>query len=216
MADIYLLINGSQEGPYPEHEIRQALAWGFIPSDIPAWRHGEAERLPVGSLMGMPKESKPWVEMYVLKNKLPTSPRSVKRVDDQAARVQNVVKRKTRVLMVDDGVEFTNIVQLTLELKGNYEVRVENNPLSAIATAKTFKPDIILLDVIMPEMDGGEVQRQCMSDPNLKHIPIIFLTATVRQKDVEEHNGIIGGSFYVAKPVSADGLIKTIEERTRP
>jgi CheY-like chemotaxis protein len=122
---------------------------------------------------------------------------------------------KKKVLIIDDEVAFTNIVRLTLEGKQNYEVCVENNPRMAIATARKFWPDIIILDVVMPELDGGEVHTQFLADPILKRIPIIFLTAIVRQKEVDETKGMIGGSFYIAKPVSADDLILAIEEHSR-
>ena len=123
--------------------------------------------------------------------------------------------KKKKVLIIDDEVAFTNIVKLTLEGKENYEVGVENDPRQAIATTRKFWPDIIVLDVVMPGLDGGEVHTQLMADPILKRIPIIFLTAIVRQKEVDEHKGMIGGSFYIAKPVSADGLIGAIEEHIR-
>jgi CheY-like chemotaxis protein len=123
---------------------------------------------------------------------------------------------KKKVLIIDDEVAFTNIVKLTLEAKGTYEVCVENDSRQAIAATRKFWPDIIILDVVMPELDGGEVHTQFMDDPVLKHIPIIFLTAIVRQKEIDEREGMIGGSFYLAKPVSADGLISAIEEHVRP
>jgi CheY-like chemotaxis protein len=125
------------------------------------------------------------------------------------------MKRK-KILIIDDEPAFTNIVKLTLEGKENYEVCVENDPRQAIATARKFWPDLIILDVVMPELDGGEVHLQLMADPILKRIPVIFLTAIVRQKEVDEHKGMIGGSFYIAKPVSADGLVSAIEEHIRP
>ena len=123
--------------------------------------------------------------------------------------------KKKKVLIIDDEVAFTNIVKLTLEGKEIYEVGVENDPLMAIATARKFWPDIIVLDVVMPKLDGGEVHTQFMADPILKNIPILFLTAIVRQKEVDEHKGMIGGSFYMAKPVSAEKLLAAIEERIR-
>jgi CheY-like chemotaxis protein len=122
---------------------------------------------------------------------------------------------KKKVLIIDDEAAFTNIVKLTLEGAGIYEVCVENDSRQAISTARKFWPDIIILDVVMPELDGGEVYTQFMADPVLKRIPIIFLTAIVRQKEVDEHQGMIGGSFYIAKPVSADGLISAIVEHSR-
>jgi CheY-like chemotaxis protein len=123
--------------------------------------------------------------------------------------------KKQKVLIIDDEVAFTNVVKLTLEGKANYEVGVENDPRQAIAAARKFWPDIIVLDVVMPEIDGGEVHTQLMGDPILKHIPVIFLTAIVRQKEVDERKGMIGGYFYIAKPVSADELIKAIKEHIR-
>jgi two-component system, OmpR family, response regulator len=122
---------------------------------------------------------------------------------------------KKKVLIIDDEVAFTNIVKLTLEGHGGFEVCVENDSRQAIATTRKFWPDIIILDVVMPELDGGEVHTQFMADPILKRIPIIFLTAIVRQKEIDENKGMIGGSFYIAKPVSADGLISAIEEHIR-
>ena len=119
--------------------------------------------------------------------------------------------KKKKILIVDDEVAFTNVVKLILEDRDGYEVCVENDPRLAIATARRFWPDIIILDVVMPEVDGGEVHAQLTADPILKRIPVIFLTAIVRQKEVDEHKGMIGGRFFLAKPVSADGLISAIE-----
>lgn len=122
---------------------------------------------------------------------------------------------KKKVLIIDDETAFTNVVKLTLEAKQGYEVCVENDSRQAIATVRQFWPDIIILDVVMPELDGGEVHTQLMADPILKCIPVIFLTAIVRQNEVDEHKGMIGGSYYIAKPVSADGLIAAIENHVR-
>ena len=122
---------------------------------------------------------------------------------------------KKKVLIIDDETSFTNIVKLTLEAKGTYEVCVENDPRNAINAARTFWPDLIILDVVMPELDGGEVHTQLQADPVLKHTPVIFLTAIVRKKEVDEHAGMIGGSFYLAKPVSADDLMAAMESHSR-
>ena len=105
---------------------------------------------------------------------------------------------------------------MTLETTGPYEVLELNDPALAVAVARQFSPDIILLDIIMPELDGGDVLSQLRADPALQNVPVIFVTATVRQSEVKSHNGLIGGEFFVAKPVSAEVLIRTIEEQLAP
>lgn len=123
---------------------------------------------------------------------------------------------KRKILIIDDEPGFTKIVKMTLETTGPYEVLELNDPALAVAVARQFSPDIILLDIIMPELDGGDVLSQLRADPALQNVPVIFVTATVRQSEVKSHNGLIGGEFFVAKPVSAEVLIRTIEEQLAP
>src|SRR5712664_1679587 len=90
---------------------------------------------------------------------------------------------KKRVLIIDDEPSFTRMVRLNLEKTGQFEVREENKATSALAAAREFKPDLILLDVIMPSMDGGDVASQIQNDRILKGTPIVFLTATVSNRE---------------------------------
>lgn len=119
------------------------------------------------------------------------------------------MESKTKVLIVDDESGFTRLVKLTLERSGNYQVREQNDGSQAWLTAREFRPDIIFLDVVMPKADGGEVAQQIRSDPLLEHVPVIFLTAIVSQK--ESHHEF-GGFPFLAKPVSIDTIKKTIME----
>jgi len=119
-------------------------------------------------------------------------------------------KKKKKILIIDDERDFTNLLTSALELHEDYEVGVENNPGRALATARAFAPDIIVLDVVMPEIDGGEVHSRFKADPALKDIPVIFLTSMVLQNEIDASQGVIGGAFYVAKPVSASRLISVI------
>ena len=123
---------------------------------------------------------------------------------------------KRKILIVDDEPGFTKIVKMTLEASGAYEVMELNDPAEAVAVARQFSPDIILLDITMPELDGGDVISQLRADPALTKIPVLFVTATIRQSEVHAHNGLIGGEFFLAKPVSAEVLIRTIEEHFEP
>ncbi len=114
--------------------------------------------------------------------------------------------------MVDDEVGFTHLVKLNLEKDGRYEVRIENHGAKAAETAREFLPDLILLDIIMPDKDGGEVLAELQQEASLRGTRIMFLTATVSIKGVEEHNGTIRGMPFIAKPVEPKKLIKRIEE----
>ena len=120
--------------------------------------------------------------------------------------------RKKRILMIDDEASFTRLMKLNLESNGAYEVHIENDGSKALATARTFRPDLILLDVIMPDVDGGQVASELRSDRTLKNVPIVFLTAVVSKNEVIEHGDVIGGQTFLAKPVSVTDVMRTIEK----
>lgn len=106
---------------------------------------------------------------------------------------------KKRILIVDDEPGITRMLKLNLERE--YEMRAENNALSALATARDFLPDLILLDVVMPGMLGGELADRLHAMPDLKTVPIVFLTAAATKDEVRAHHGLIGGLPFLAKPV---------------
>ena len=122
---------------------------------------------------------------------------------------------KKRVLLVDDEKSFTNLLKLNLEDTGNYDVRVENWAEDAISAAREFKPDIILLDIIMPRLPGGNVAALIKEDAALKDTPIVFLTAAVRKHQVEENDGIICDHPCLAKPATVEMVIDMIEKHAR-
>lgn len=102
------------------------------------------------------------------------------------------------------------MLKLNLELTGLYEVFPENDARNALAAALKFSPEIILLDIIMPNADGPDVAFQIQNHPLLKEIPIVFLTATVRKEEVESGE-MIAGHCFVAKTDSLASLFDTIE-----
>ena len=122
---------------------------------------------------------------------------------------------KKKILAVDDEVQMTKMLKRNLEASSKFEVRTENEGSKALAAAKEFRPDLILLDVMMPDIDGGEVAAEIRQDPDLKETPIIFLTAVVEKKDLEGTGGIIGGNPFLAKPIKTEELIAAIEENLR-
>ncbi|MFM1770362.1 MAG: hypothetical protein RJA22_2891 [Verrucomicrobiota bacterium] len=122
---------------------------------------------------------------------------------------------KKRILVVDDEKSLTTLLKLNLEDTGRYEVRVENWPEDAQAAAREFKPHLVLLDLIMPRLAGGDVAAQFQADPALKDVPIVFLTAAVRRSQVEEHEGIICDHPCLAKPASVQEIIAMIERHAK-
>jgi DNA-binding response OmpR family regulator len=122
---------------------------------------------------------------------------------------------KKRILVIDDEVSFARMVKMNLEKSGAFEVRVENRAMNALSAAREFLPDLILLDVIMPGMDGGDVSKQIKRDRNLKGTPIVFLTATVSRREAGEGGLNSGGELFLAKPVSVEALIACINEHIR-
>jgi CheY-like chemotaxis protein len=117
-----------------------------------------------------------------------------------------------KILIVDDEESFTRLLKLNLEAGGAYRVRTENRAPNAVAAAKEFHPDLILLDVMMPEMDGGDIASTLQSDPQMKHIPIVFLTAAVKKDEVRSHGGVVGGFPYLAKPVDVETVIACLRK----
>jgi CheY-like chemotaxis protein len=124
---------------------------------------------------------------------------------------KSAVKEKRRILIVDDDREITRLVKILLERTGRYSVLEENDATKAHQSAQDFRADLILLDVMMPETDGGEVAAQIEADPELQRTPIIFLTALVTKPETKA--GLhIQGHLSLAKPINIPELIDGIEE----
>ncbi|OGT12348.1 MAG: hypothetical protein A3J49_11620 [Gallionellales bacterium RIFCSPHIGHO2_02_FULL_57_16] len=120
-----------------------------------------------------------------------------------------------RILVVDDDPAITRMVKLNLEQTGRYDVRTENMGRRAIEATREFRPDLILLDVMMPGMLGSEIAAQLQADPELRTTKFIFLTAFVTKGEELRSGGQIGGHTFVAKPISADNLCRVVEDHFR-
>jgi CheY-like chemotaxis protein len=115
-----------------------------------------------------------------------------------------------RILIVDNDKNTTHLVKILLEKTGRYVVLEENDSTRAHQTARNFRPDLIFLDVVMPDKDGGEIAAQIRADPELHNTPIIFLTALVTR--AEAKTGLhIDGHPFLAKPINIPELIEAIE-----
>jgi len=119
---------------------------------------------------------------------------------------------KRRILIIDDEAPFTRLVRAFLEGTGAFEVREENAAARALAAARQFRPDLILLDVVMPDLSGAEVAAQLDADGDLARVPIVFLTAAV-SKGVADHGDALAGRARLGKPVSLERVLETIREQ---
>ncbi len=117
-----------------------------------------------------------------------------------------------RILIVDDEPDFTELVQLQLESHGGFKVRPENDAKNAVRTAMEFAPDLILLDVMMPGIDGSELAGHFLNHPELSKVPIVFLTALVTSQEVGRANTAPGARMYLPKSISAEELVLRIDE----
>jgi two-component system, OmpR family, response regulator len=118
---------------------------------------------------------------------------------------------KKRILAVDDRASNTRLVKLYLERTNDYVVREENDPKAALAAAEEFEPDLILLDVMMPGMDGGDLAVRFKASPKLNTVPIVFLTAAVTKQEVQAGGGQVGGYPFLAKPLVLTEVIACLK-----
>ena len=121
------------------------------------------------------------------------------------------IKEKALILIIDNNRDFAHSAKRALERTGRYIVYEENDASKAHQTAQGLKPDLILLDIAMPETDGGQVAARIESDPTLHRTPIVFLTALVTK--AETKSGLqIQGHPFLAKPISIPELVAGIEQ----
>jgi two-component system alkaline phosphatase synthesis response regulator PhoP len=123
------------------------------------------------------------------------------------------MEQKT-ILLVDDDMDFTEATKLILESK-SYTVIVANDGKEGLKKAQTEKPALIILDVMMPEMDGYEVCTKLKSDPQYSHIPILLLTAVGEAIPSTKYTKEMGmkteADDYVPKPVEPIDLVERVE-----
>jgi two-component system, OmpR family, response regulator len=118
---------------------------------------------------------------------------------------------KPRILIVDDSPRSSQGARVILQRSGQYVVCEENDPASALETARSFRPDLILMDLMMPQLDGAEVAAQIALDWALHRVPIVFVTGLVTHD--EARNGQrINGHRVLSKPVMSSDVLRVIEE----
>jgi DNA-binding response OmpR family regulator len=118
---------------------------------------------------------------------------------------------KKKILVVDDETSITRLLKFALEKSGFYEVECENMGSNALTKTKSVRPDVLVLDLNLPDVDGGQIAAVIKEDPSLKNLPIIFLTGNIT--DEEAQSGLkIGGHPAMAKPINMEMLLTCIQK----
>jgi CheY-like chemotaxis protein len=124
---------------------------------------------------------------------------------------RSALEERRRILIVDDDRDSSHLIKILLEKIGPYLVLEENDAVKAHQSALDFGPELILLDIMMPQRDGGDIAAEIEADPGLQRTPIIFLTALVTKAEAKA--GLqIQGHPVLAKPVNIPQLVNRIEE----
>ncbi|MDD4909729.1 MAG: response regulator [Candidatus Omnitrophica bacterium] len=121
------------------------------------------------------------------------------------------METQKKILVIDDEPDLCDLVKIVLEKQKKFKVVVSTEAVKGIELAKAEMPDLILLDIIMPDMDGADVCRILSENEATRHIPVIFLSAIAGNGDITNAPGRIGRREFIAKPVTPEELIKRIE-----
>ena len=121
---------------------------------------------------------------------------------------------KKRILVLDDEVNITSMIKTRLEYTGEYEVRTLSDAKNIVLEVRTFKPDCILLDLLMPEIGGIEVCQMLNKDPLGITIPIIVISAL--DKNVDKIKAYkLGVVDYLTKPFEANALLYAVSKAVK-
>jgi CheY-like chemotaxis protein len=115
---------------------------------------------------------------------------------------------KTKILVVDDERAIVEIVEEALAAHG-YEVYTAFTGAEGLRKCKSLRPDVAILDIMMPDIDGSSVAAEMKDDPNTADIPVIFLTGAVKPSEVPDSH-LVGGQVFLAKPFKTEDLLKIL------
>jgi DNA-binding response OmpR family regulator len=123
------------------------------------------------------------------------------------------VPEAKKVLICDDDPVILRLLQVNLEIEG-YDVVIAHHGEEAVDKALAETPDLVILDIMMPRMDGYEACRQIRSHDETKEVPIVFLSARAQQSDIDKGRAY-GVSDYLTKPFDPTDLLEVIERLTK-
>jgi len=120
-----------------------------------------------------------------------------------------VATPQKRILICDDDPAILRVLQLNLEVEG-YDTYLAHHGEEALQIAKAERPDLVILDIMMPRLDGYQTCERLKSDEATKDIPVVFLSAKAQASDIEKGKAY-GVEDYLTKPFDPDTLVDTIE-----
>jgi DNA-binding response OmpR family regulator len=120
----------------------------------------------------------------------------------------------TRVLIVDDDPQITSLLRRFLERTGRYQVRTVNRARTAVDEARTFQPQVVVLDVCMPDMDGTEVAGALEAIPEFERTPVLFLTGIATPDEIGTSGWESGSRVCLPKPVPLSELLRRLDYAT--
>ena len=118
-----------------------------------------------------------------------------------------------KVLAVDDDPVIQRLLQVNLEMEG-YEVELASDGEEALERVRSFRPDIVLLDIMMPKKDGWQVCAEIKADPELANTPVVFLSARAQDVDLDRGTGL-GAEAYITKPFDPIDLLDLVADLTK-
>lgn len=118
-----------------------------------------------------------------------------------------------KILIVDDEEYIAKMMKKILDAIGGYLVETESRGDRVISKATAFEPDLILLDIIMPGIEGHEINDQLLKHGKLKDVPVVFMTGILTDDDVDSRDGTMFGRPCLAKPIGKDKLLNCVKDQ---
>jgi CheY-like chemotaxis protein len=121
------------------------------------------------------------------------------------------MSKRSKIAVIDDEEDFCEFVKWSLEDTGRFEVLVSTDGPSGIALAQTEAPELILLDIRMPQMNGAEVADHLLHSDDTRDIPIAFITGLLQRGGVNKGMDYLHGFPFITKPITKDELVKQVD-----
>lgn len=119
---------------------------------------------------------------------------------------------KKIIVIVDDEKDFTEVVKDALEKTKRYSVIQANSGSEGIELIKEHQPNLVLLDLMLPDVDGNDVAAELKQNKLTENIPVVFLTAAVTPEETKAREGVIGGNVFLAKPIGIKELVECVDK----